>query len=153
MRLLHGAITSLLIVTLAGGAQACAAICGRMGTPPTNAMVGVETAPSKSSCHRCVSVTARPSSGQAATHLQSNAAGAESKTPAPCSHCERSNFDGIAAERLGNLDLGLNLDWAAPTIGAALAGDVKLNQTEMAWEVGLPAPPGELLHQFCILVI
>src|SRR4051794_11094786 len=117
-------VSMLLVLTLGGGAQACIASCANP------AAVAAKT--QKPTCHRC----------EKASH----------KAPeAPCQRCQLAAQDRAVAD-------GNSVAIPAPDlIGAMLP---ELSQSHSICQ-GLPVsprgvthgPPGDLFHQFCLLLI
>ena len=126
-------VAMVLVMTLAGGAQACLALCAAPAKPAQTAAA----TPEKSSCHRCpekapTNPTPEPS--------------------APCKHCQTAGQAQRAVERdHSTFKAAFELDslpFAELTSDAPAVGH--------SFEVVPPrvhSPPGERLHQLCLLLI
>ena len=130
-------IAMVLVTTLAGGAQACVALCG---APAQKAQPAASAAPAESSCRRCPAKSPEEPPAPA-------------EPTAPCKHCQSVGLDRVASERDGSLlkpafELTL-LPFVEFLFPTAAAGDRSFDVVPP--RVG--SPPGERLHQFCVLLI
>src|SRR5438105_12762256 len=125
MFLLGRSITMLLALALTGGAQACIALCAL----PAAAIEEHQT-----TCRHCSPKQSEKSSAPAA----------------PCKHCQVISQERWATQ--GDQQLTVDFGWTitlidpAPSIIHGHPAPVK--SAERAH-----APPGERLHQFCLLLI
>src|SRR5258708_5764326 len=122
MQALTRLISVLLVLALAGGAQACIASCANPASPTTE----------KHACHRCD----------------------HSSKPAPqppCKNCQTAAQDRVAAERDHLTTTAFDLSFS-PLLELAPARPLTrpLIQTPRPPTHG---PPGNLFHQFCLLLI
>jgi hypothetical protein len=125
-------VSMLLALTLAGGAQACMALC----TTPAK-VAQTAAIPQRATCHHCGDKSpAKPTSDPTG----------------PCKHCPTASQDRVATESdhtilktavefhfLAHIDLAI----VAPTLDhpVTVAPD------------RVHSPPSDLLHQFCLLLI
>lgn len=126
MRVLSRLVATILALALAGGAQACVALCA---APAQAARPAAE----KTSCHRCGD---KPARHEPAT---------------PCKHCQTASQDRLTAERDQLQKAGLDLSYL-PTPEIAPLANVLRPAADRPRLVA-HGPPGDLLHQFCILLI
>jgi hypothetical protein len=126
-------IAMVLIATLAGGAQACVALCGAPAVP----VRAVAARPEKSSCHHCPAGLPTKSTPASET---------------PCKQCQTATQDRLATERdqtvaKAALELSVTplLD-VLPSVTAPVRPDAVA-------QVPVHPPPGDRLHEFCLLLI
>jgi hypothetical protein len=130
-------ISMVLVITLAGGAQACVALCA---APAQKAQPAAATAPAKSSCHHC------PEKGTLEKPVPAEPAG-------PCKHCHSVTQDRLAAERDGSV---LKAAFELSLLPFVEFPGTVAPAVDRPFEVTRPpvdSPPGERLHQFCLLLI
>lgn len=127
-------IAMVLIATLAGGAQACVALCAA----PVVSVGAAVPQQEKSSCHRC----------------PANAPSEPTPAPeTPCKKCQAATQDRLAAERdqsFAKSVLELSVTPLLDVLSSVTAPPV--SPAAVAREPVHP-PPGERLHAFCLLLI
>jgi hypothetical protein len=132
MSLFSRLISIALVLVLAGGAQACVHVCSQ---PAKSAD---PTSRAKPGCQHCGKE--RTSSNDPAPAPQ-----------APCKHCQVATQDRVSAERdhlaMAAADLAVLAPVPLPEPAATLAVS-HIDPHPVAHH-----PPGELLHQFCLLLI
>jgi hypothetical protein len=123
-------VAMLLALTLAGGAQACMALC----ITPAKA---AQSTPQKPTCHHC---------GDKAPATPVSHPGG------PCKHCPTASQDRLATESDHTMlktavEFTLLPDFdltpATPTVARGF----------IVTPPRVHSPPGDLLHQFCLLLI
>ena len=133
-------VAMVLAITLAGGAQACLALCA---SPARAAMAVAPEKPPKekpSSCHRCPSDKAPVEPAPAEPSV-------------PCKQCQTASHDRLAAERDGSLVLKTAFASAfLPFVELTPATPV-LDRSFEVTRLSIHSPPGERLHRFCLLLI
>ena len=126
-------IAMVLIAALGGGAQACIALCG-VPVVPVRALAA---APEKSACHHC----------------PVNAPGKPAPAPeGPCKQCQVSVLDRVAGEQdhsVVKAAVELNV---APLLDVLPSAPAPVKSVGLVREPVHP-PPGERLHEFCLLLI
>jgi hypothetical protein len=140
MRRLPRLVAVVLVLALAGGAQACAALCAK---PVQPAAAPVAVTPEKgSSCGRHC--------GGSKTEA---AKGNEPKPePAkPCEHCKGVVKDRVAGERDHLAQAALELGVFAPLLICEPV--VGVDRAVALGDAPVPAPPNERLHHVCVLLI
>ena len=127
-------VSVVLVMTLAGGAQACLALCAGMAAKANVVAVRTEKAP----CHHCP-----------------EKAGERSKPDhggGPCKQCQVVVQDRVAVERDHSLGApALELTFL-PVWDVAPAAQSAVRGVERAY-LPVHGPPGGVLHAFCVLLI
>jgi hypothetical protein len=129
MRLFARIVAMFLALSLMGGAQACSAICAQ---PVARVAAGeVKT------CPHCLPRGAKKSSTP--------------PSDLPCKLCEGAVQHRVADEGVSPFSFSLDLAW----LGAlpAMQGTALFEVEFAAPPLPTHKPPGDLLHQFCILLI
>ncbi len=111
-------IAMLLALALAGGAQACVALCA----------LPAATAKNEPSCRHCSPVPATP-----------------------CKHCQVISQERWATQ--ADQPLNVDFDWTATPLVDPAPSIVHGHQAPVTSPERAHAPPGERLHQFCLLLI
>ena len=127
MRPMARSIAMLLVFALTGGAQACVALCA------------LPAAASASSTHdgACKHCSPKPD---------------EKSAPAtPCKHCQVISQERWATQ--ADQPAKVAFDWTALPIFDLAPANLIDHQTPVAPPEQAHAPPGEQLHQFCLLLI
>src|SRR6266550_591658 len=118
-------IAMLLALALAGGAQACIALCA----------LPAATAKNEPSCRHC-----------------SEKESQKSPVPAtPCKHCQVISQERWATQ--ADQPLNVDFDWTATPLVDPAPSIVHGHQAPVTSPERAHAPPGERLHQFCLLLI
>jgi hypothetical protein len=126
-------VSILLAVTLAGGAQACVAVCA-----PTPAKAAAP--PEKSPCHHCPERSGDKSS--------------PGPGGAPCKQCQVATLDRVVIEH-SHPDFSPTVELAFWSAAADLA-PAALSPAGPAGPARVPAVfclPADRLHEFCLLLI
>ena len=133
-------VAMVLVMTLAGGAQACLALCASPASKPSATASAPTPAPEKpSSCHRCPSEKAPTDPAPA-------------EPSAPCKQCQTASQERLATERDSSiLKTAFELTFL-PFVELTPESPVPDRAFEVAGP-GAHSPPGERLHQFCLLLI
>jgi hypothetical protein len=131
-------IAMVLIATLAGGAQACVALCAAPAVAVGAAVPRQQEKSEKSSCHRC----------------PGNAPSEPTPAPeAPCKQCQTATQDRVAAERDHSFAKSVLELSVTPLLDVLPSTTVPpVSPAAVAREPVHP-PPGERLHAFCLLLI
>jgi hypothetical protein len=124
MQVLTRLVTTLLVLTLGGGAQYCLARCATAET---------KVAPEKPTCPRCEK------------HHSSS-----KPTPSvPCQRCQAASQDRVTPDHHtappAPMLVGIVENNLAPLLPAELTSSLPVRCTH--------GPPRDLLHQFCLLLI
>ncbi|HYE17821.1 MAG TPA: hypothetical protein VEA69_05225 [Tepidisphaeraceae bacterium] len=130
MRLLHGTIFALLTFALAGGAQVCMAVCAK---PHQTRAVPVQA---EQACGKCHSKPAPPQTPAAPTPAE------------PCHHCKAGPSDRLA----DRIDTAVAPLLATSLSIPSIVTDVPAF-TPAARPTASPAPPNDILHVVCVLLI
>ena len=131
MRFLRGAILALLTFALAGGAQVCMAVCAK---PHQANAVPVQAERACGKCHGKPAPTQTP---------------AAPKPAEPCQHCKAGPADRLA-DRTDTAVAPLLL--ATSLFIPPIVTDVP-TFTPAAPPAADPAPPNDILHVVCVLLI
>jgi hypothetical protein len=128
-------VAVLLVMTLAGGAQACLALCAGMAVKPNAVAVRTE----KTTCHHCPV----EKSGEKSKSEQGGG---------PCKQCQVGVQDRVVAERDHSVGApGVELTFLS-SVDVTPAAQAVVRGVERAHVLG-HGPPGDVLHTFCVLLI
>jgi hypothetical protein len=129
MWLIGRSIAMLLVLALAGGAQACVALCA---LPAATA----NSSKQDGACTHC-------------SQKQSE----KSRAPAtPCKHCQVISQERWATQ--GDQSANIAFGWTSPLLIADLVQPINCADRATPVSPGRPhLPQGERLHQFCLLLI
>ncbi len=118
-------IAMLLALALAGGAQACVALCA----------LPAATAKNEPACRHCSQKESQKSPAPAA----------------PCKHCQVVSQERWATP--GDQPVKVAFDWTTIPLIDLAPSIVPGHQAPVPSPERAHAPPGEQLHQFCLLLI
>lgn len=128
MCLMGRSIAMLLVLALAGGAQACIALCALPAATATSSK-------HDGACTHC-------------SQTQSE----KSQVPAtPCKHCQVISQEQWATQ--ADQSANVAFDWTSPLLIAHLAQSINCAEATPASPELPHRPQGERLHQFCQLLI
>jgi hypothetical protein len=125
MLLMGRSIAMLLVLALTGGAQACVALCA----------LPAPTAKNEPACRHCSQKESQNSPAPAA----------------PCKHCQVISQERWATQ--GDQPFNVGFDWTAILLFDPAPSIVHGHQAPVTSPERAHAPPGEQLHQFCLLLI
>ena len=128
-------VAMVLVITLAGGAQACQALCATPAKPAQTA----KATPKKSACHGCP--------------VQTPSEPAPTEPTAPCKQCQTSSQERLAAERDGSLLKTASELTFLPFVELTPEAPAVARSSFEVAHPSVHSPPGERLHQFCLLLI
>jgi hypothetical protein len=123
----------LLVLVLVGGAQACVALCA----PSVHAASA--DSPDRAACRHCGTDKRVP-------------AIPDRPSPTPCKHCQTAFQDRVATGAEHVVPVPVDFTSPAPALFAASACTADLPRPDSR-PPDLHPPPGECLHQFCLLLI
>jgi hypothetical protein len=132
MSLVPRLVSMVLILAITGGAQACVYVCSQPAKPANRTLA------QRSPCRHCGEE--KPASTDS-----------EPLPTTPCKHCQAASQDRISIERDHLAVAAVDLAVFSPSaiFQPVLTPDVCRIDTHPTAQ----PPPGELLHQFCLLLI